>query len=71
MSATKRNRRLGPTELYTPPKAVPKNRRLTPLELRLGYRSRDGVLTDFMMEVFVPCVTLAGLTVLAFLTFFL
>lgn len=67
----RKNRRLSPTELWVEPKVVPKNRRLTPLELRLGYRSRDGVLTDFMMEVVVPCVTLGGLAVLAFLTFFL
>ncbi len=48
-----------------------KNRRLTYLERKLGYRSQRGVLTDFALEVVFPGITLGALAVLAFLTFFL
>ena len=73
MTGGRRNRRLQPTELWVEPKVHPKNRRLTYLERRLGYRSRSraGVLTDFALEVVFPGVTLVALFILALITFFL
>lgn len=71
MNGARRNRRLSPTELWIPPREVPKNRRLTYLERRLGYRTRRGVLTDFALEVVFPGVTLVALFILALITFFL
>lgn len=71
MNGARRNRRLSPTELWVEPKVHPKNRRLTPLERRLGYRSQRGVLTDFALEVVFPGVTLVALFILALITFFL
>lgn len=71
MNGDRRNRRVQPTELWVEPKVHPKNRRLTYLERRLGYRGRAGVLTDFALEVFFPGVTLVALFILALITFFL
>ncbi len=73
MNGDRRNRRLQPTELHhrTYAQVFPRNRRLTWLERRLGYRSRRGVLTDFALEVFFPGVALFLIFILALLTFFL
>ncbi len=68
-----RNRRLQPTELIRAPRSLPRNRRLSGWELRLGVRRREipGIMTDMFYEVVFPGVTLLVLFILALLTFFL
>jgi len=69
----RRNRRLQPTELWRAPRPLPRNRRLSGWELRLGVRRREvpGIMTDWFYEVVFPGVTLFALFILALLTFFL